>query len=57
MKNKIPDNMFFERSCGYAGYRCYTCGTWEYLENVHKHKCPEGVTYPHIVPKTIIIEQ
>jgi hypothetical protein len=33
----------FERSSGYAGYRCDDCGTWVYKADLNKHVCPKPV--------------
>lgn len=34
-----PENWVFERSSGYAGYRCSACGTWVYSEQLKECKC------------------
>ncbi len=44
MDKKIysESNWFFERSSGYAGYRCVKCGTWVYANQYpekQKFKC------------------
>lgn len=32
-------NWIFERSSGYAGFRCHTCATWVYAEAPRECKC------------------
>ena len=32
-------NWVFERSSGYAGYRCSKCGTWVYEDELRKCEC------------------
>ena len=37
------DNWVFERSSGYAGWRCVACGTWIYFNDPKKCCCDEIV--------------
>ena len=46
-------NMVFERSSGYAGYRCIICGKWEYLEDAKNHKC-SAKTKPIYTPDQML---
>lgn len=36
---KTKGDWVFERSSGYAGYRCRTCATWIYANTEYKCKC------------------
>ena len=39
IKEESAGNWIFERSSGYAGWRCTKCGTWVYIEQPKRCDC------------------
>lgn len=48
------DNWVFERSSGYAGWRCVNCGTWIYFNNPKKCACDKVAEVLKKIQKTAL---